>query len=406
MERLWARADTGPPAQGRLFGLRACARSGWEMAEIAKSNRASGASGAPPELVRLRERIDAIDTAILEQLNARAEAVLEVGRLKGQSGLAVYEPAREQAIVGRLVATNPGPFPNRALAPVFREIVSATRSLEEVLRVAYLGPRGTFSHQAAVRHFGHLSEFFPCGSIRDVFAAVARAEASVGIVPIENTTEGVVTQTYDCLASSELLLCGEAQLRISHQLLSRSGDRGRVRRIASHPQPLAQCRRWLDAEMPDAERVEVASTAAAAGLAAEDDSVAAIASAIAEEEYGLRTIAASIEDQRDNTTRFLVIGRDAPSPGGNDLTSAVFTLRRDESGALWRMLEPFARCRVNLTSIQLRPIEGKPWEYHFFLDVEGHQGEPRVREALDAAAAMAISARVLGSFPRAAGREE
>jgi chorismate mutase/prephenate dehydratase len=376
------------------------------MAETSKSSRDAGATAAPPELARLRERIDAIDVAILEQLNARAEAVLEVGRLKGQSGLPVYEPAREQAIVERLVAANRGPFPDRALAPVFREIVSATRSLEEVLRVAYLGPQGTFSHQAAVRHFGHLSECVACATIRDVFAAVARGEASVGIVPIENTTEGIVTQTYDCLASSELVLCGEAQLRISHQLLSRSGDRARVRRVVSHPQPLAQCRRWLDAEMPDAERVEVASTAVAAGLAAGDDSIAAIASAIAGEANGLRTVAASIEDHRDNTTRFLVIGRDAPSPGGNDLTSAVFTLRRDESGALWRMLEPFARCRVNLTSIQIRPIEGKPWEYHFFLDVEGHRGEPRVREALDAAASMAISARVLGSFPRAAGRDE
>ena len=376
------------------------------MAETAKPCRDAGATGAPPELARLRERIDAIDAAILEQLNARAEAVLEVGRLKGRSGLAVYEPAREQAIVGRLVSANPGPFPDRAIGPVFREIVSATRSLEELLRVAFLGPQGTFSHQAALRHFGHLSVLVPCGTIRDVFSAVARGEASVGIVPIENTTEGIVTQTYDCLASSELTLCGEVQVRISHQLLSRSGERERVRRVASHPQPLAQCRRWLDAEMPDAARVEVASTAVAARLAAEDDSVAAIASAIAGEEYGLRSVAASIEDRCDNTTRFLVIGRDAPSPGGNDLTSAVFTLRRDESGALWRLLEPFARCRVNLTSIQIRPIEGKPWEYHFFLDVEGHPGEPRVREALDAAAAIAISARVLGSFPRAAGRDE
>lgn len=374
------------------------------MAETAKSSRDAGAGAASPELLRLRERIDGIDAEILEKLNARAAAVQEVGRLKGATGLAVYEPTREQAIVQRLVAANSGPFPDRAIGPVFREIVSATRSLEEILRVAFLGPQGTFSHQAAVGHFGHLSEFVPCATIRDVFAAVARGDASVGIVPIENTTEGIVTQTYDCLATTELTLCGEAQVRISHQLLSRSGERERVRRVASHPQPLAQCRRWLDAELPDVPRVEVASTAAAARMAADDDDVAAIASAIAAEEYGLRPIARAIEDRRDNATRFLVIGRDAPPAGGSDLTSAVFTLRRDESGALWRLLEPFARCRVNLTSIQIRPIEGKPWEYHFFLDVEGHRGEPRVREALDAAAAVANSARVLGSFPRAAGR--
>jgi chorismate mutase/prephenate dehydratase len=376
------------------------------MSEVRKASRDSAGSGAPPELARLRERIDAIDGAILAKLNERAQAVLEVGRLKGQAGLAVYEPAREQAIVGRLVAENPGPFPDRGIGPVFREIVSATRSLEELLRVAYLGPPGTFSHQAASRHFGRLCELVACRTIRDVFLAVARGEAGVGIVPIENTTEGIVTQTYDCLATTELTLCGEAQLRISQHLLSRSGERAQIRRIVSHPQPLAQCRRWLDTELPGVERIEVASTAAAARMAAGDDSVAAIASPIAAEEYGLRTIAAAIEDRPDNATRFLVIGREAPPPGGNDLTSAVFTLRRDEAGALWRLLEPFARCRVNLTAIQIRPIEGKPWEYHFFLDLEGHRSEPRVREALEAAAQVAISARILGSFPRAAGRDE
>ena len=375
------------------------------MAEAGQSRRDEGGS-ALQELVRLRERIDAIDAAILAKLNERAEAVLEVGRLKGSAGLPVYEPAREQGILERLTTLNPGPFPDRGIAPVFREIVSATRSLEEVLRVAYLGPPGTFSHQAALRHFGHLAETLPCASIRDVFSTVARGEAGVGIVPVENTTEGIVTQTYDCLAASELTLCGEVQLRIANHLLSRSGERERVRRVASHPQPLAQCRRWLDAELPGVERVEVSSTAAAARMAAEDESVAAIGSAAAEEAYGLRAIARSIEDRRDNTTRFLVIGREAPSPGGNDLCSAVFTLRRDESGALWRLLEPFARCGVNLTSIQIRPIEGKPWEYHFFLDVEGHPSEPRVREALDAAARVANSVRLLGSFPRAAGRDE
>jgi chorismate mutase/prephenate dehydratase len=375
------------------------------MGEAGKPLRVPGEI-AREELVRLRERIDAIDAAILAQLNQRAEAVLEVGRLKGSAGLPVYEPAREQDIALRLVARNAGPFPDRGIAPVFREIVSATRSLEAVLRVAYLGPPGTFSHQAALRHFGHQAELAPCASIREVFAAVARGEAALGLVPVENTTEGIVTQTYDCLASSELTLCGEVRLRIANHLLSKSGERARVRRVASHPQPFAQCRRWLEAELPGVERVEVSSTAAAAQLAAEDDAVAAIASAAAAEAYGLRAVAHSIEDRRDNTTRFLVIGREAPSPGGNDLCSAVFTLRRDESGALWRLLEPFARCGVNLTSIQIRPIEGKPWEYHFFLDVEGHRGEPRVREALDAAAAMANSARVLGSFPRAAGRVE
>src|SRR5262245_31632910 len=282
------------------------------MSEVRQPSGDGAGPGASRELARLRERIDCIDAAILEKLNERAQAVLEVGRLKGSAGLAIYEPTREQAIVARLVAGNPGPFPDGGIGPVFREIVSATRSLEEVLRVAYLGPEGTFSHLAAVRHFGHLSAHLPCPTIASVFAAVARGEASVGIVPIENTTEGIVTPTYDCLAATELTLCGEVQVRISHHLLSRSGERDRVRRIASHPQPLAQCRRWLAAELPGVEQVEVASTVVAARMAAEDDSVAAIASAIAVEEYGLRTVEAAIEDRRDNTTRFLLIGRDAP----------------------------------------------------------------------------------------------
>jgi chorismate mutase/prephenate dehydratase len=376
------------------------------LAEARQSSRAPESAGVPPELARLRERIDAIDREILARLNERAETVLEVGRVKSRSQLAVYEPTRELGVVERLRESNAGPFPDRGIGPVFREIISATRSLEEALRVAYLGPSGTFSHQAAVRQFGHLAELVPCATIRDVFAAVSRGEAGVGIVPVENTTEGIVTPTYDCLAESELTLCAELHLRVSYHLLSRSGDRSRVRQVASHPQPFAQCRRWLDAELPGVPRVEVASTATAARLAAEDDAVAALASPVAAEEYGLRAVAAGIEDRRDNATRFLVVGRDAPPPGANDLTSVVFTLRKDESGALWRLLQPFARCSVNLTSIQIRPIEGKPWEYWFFLDLEGHRSEPRVREALDAAGAVANSTRILGSFPRAAWRRD
>jgi len=371
------------------------------MAEPEQSNSESGASDADSELARLREQIDAVDRAILEQLNQRAKWVLEVGRLKQSRGASVYEEAREKRIVSGLVEDNPGPFPDDGLAPVFREIISATRSLEDALSIAYMGPKGTFSHEAANLKFGRLATLESVPSIGDVFAAVETGKASLGIVPIENTTEGVVTQALDAFVDSEVMICGEVLLRISNHLASRSGRIEDIRQVASNPQPLAQCRGWLDRNLPGVERLETASTTAAAELAANDASVAAICSAGAVERSGLRTIEASIEDRRDNTTRFLVIGKKNPEPTGNDLTSAVFTIRKDEPGGLHRLLQPFSDEGINLTSIQLRPIRGKPWEYQFFLDLEGHREEPRVERALAKVAGVAHSHRVLGSFPRA-----
>ncbi len=361
----------------------------------------SATSDGNSELARLRERIDAVDRAILEQLNLRAKWVLEVGRLKQSRGSCVYEEGREKRIVSSLVESNRGPFPDNGLAPVFREIISATRSLEDRLSIAYLGPEGTFSHEAANLKFGRLAELEPVPSIGDVFAAVERGSVSLGIVPVENTTEGVVTQTLDAFAESDVLICGEVLLRISNQLASRSGRLADVRRVASNPQPLAQCRHWLDRNLPGVERIETLSTTAAAKLAADDGTLAAICSAGAAAGNGLRIIEASIEDRRDNTTRFVVIGKQMPEPTGNDLTSAVFTIRKDEPGGLHRLLSPFADEGINLTSIQLRPIKGKPWEYLFFLDLEGHQREERIEKALSLVANIAHSHRVLGSFPRA-----
>ncbi len=371
------------------------------MAELRSATPGPPAADDSDELGALRRRIDAVDDEILAQLNRRAELVRRVGDVKQRSGSPVYEASRERQIVERLGAANPGPFPNEALGPVFREIVSATRSLEEVLRIAYLGPEGTFTHLAAREKFGRQADFDGLPSIVDVFAAVERGRARLGVVPVENTTEGIVTQTYDAFPESDVEICGEVVQRISHHLLSRTGRREDVRRVVSHPQPLAQCRRWLDRNLPDVERVESPSTAVAARRAVEEEGVAAIASAIAAEVYGLRTVEASIEDRSDNTTRFVVIGRQAAPASGNDLTSAVFTIRKDEAGGLFRLLEPFAEAGVNLTSIQLRPIVGKPWEYLFFVDAEGHRSEPRLDQALAAAARVANSHRILGSFPRA-----
>jgi len=374
------------------------------MAEPGPTRRKTADPESDGELARLRGRIDAVDQEILERLNARARIVQEVGRLKARSGTSVYSAGREQEIVERLEGGNPGPFPDTGIGPVFREVISATRSLERVVRVAYLGPEGTFSHVAASERFGRLADLRAQGRIADVFSAVERDKADLGVVPVENTTEGIVTPTYDRLPEFDGAICGELQLRISLSLLSRTGELSDIRTVVSHPQPLAQCRNWLDRNLPDAERVEATSTASAARRAADAASVASIGSALAADVYGLREVESAIEDRRDNTTRFLLLGKNPPAPSGNDLSSVVFTLRKDESGALHRLLEPFARFGVNLTSIQLRPLEGKPWEYLFFLDCEGHTDEAKVAEALEAAGAAANSTRVLGSYPRAIRR--
>jgi len=371
---------------------------------VAASEQPSEASADrfDDELARLRSEIDAVDRRILENLNERARLVQDVGNLKRSTGAAVYAAGRERDLVATLAAQNPGPFPNAALPHVFREIISATYALEGPLRVAFLGPEGTYSHLAARQQFGARAELVPTASISEVVSAVARGRTQLGVVPIENTTEGVVTATLDALVESDVPICGEVVLRITHSLLSRSGRREDVKRVASVPQALGQCRRWLEQNLPEAGRIETASTAAAAKLAAEDAAVAAIGSAIAAEVYGLRSVEAAIEDRRDNTTRFLLIGGGHAPPSGHDLTSAAFTVRKDESGALHRLLAPFASHGVNLASIQSRPLPGKPWEYVFFVDLEGHRDEPSVARALADAAACAHSHRILGSFPRAA----
>lgn len=366
--------------------------------------RAPGAGAAAAELARLRTRIDAVDEAILARLNERAALVNEVGRLKQGAGLAPFDAAREREILERLGALNRGPFPTASIPQVFREIIGIMRGLEGPLRVAYLGPEGTFSHLAARQQFGASAELHPEPTLLDVVAAVEHRRVDIAVVPVENTTQGVVTAALDALVGAETAICGEIVLRISHQLLSRSGRLADVKRVASIPQALAQCRQWIEAHLPGIDRVETTSTAAAARLASGDAGIAAIGSQFAAQTWGLLAIESSIEDRADNTTRFVVLGGARSAPTGNDLTSALFTVRRDEAGALHRLLEPFSREGVNLTSIQSRPLEGKPWEYVFFLDLEGHRDEPRVAKALAEAAGVATTHRVLGSFPRALPR--
>jgi chorismate mutase/prephenate dehydratase len=372
------------------------------MAEPRKSTQPSlPSANAQKDLDDLRVKIDEVDRSLLEYLNRRANLVLEVGRVKESSGASVYEEAREKRIVKGLVELNPGPFPDAGLGPVFREIISATRSLEQGVLIAYMGPEGTFSHLAANQKFGRMAGLSAVPTISDVFAAVERETAELGVVPVENTTEGVVTQTLDTFVDADVSICGEVLLPIAYDLASRTGRVEDVKQVASHPQSLAQCRDWLDRNLPGIDRIETVSTTAAALLAVDDESLAAVCSPVAAEKYGLSVSRQSIQDRIDNTTRFLVIGKQTPRPTGNDLTSAVFTIRKDEPGGLHRLLQPFAAGGINLTSIHLRPIKGKPWEYLFFLELEGHRNEERVETALASVASIAHSHRVLGSFPRA-----
>ncbi len=355
----------------------------------------------PPEVVELRHQIDVVDRSILEKLNERAEIVKRVGDAKESSASPIYRAGRERDLVSALSGINSGPFPDEGIASVFREIISATRSLERRLRVAYLGPEGTYSHLAVRKQFGSCIDLVPARAISEIFTLVERGGADLGVVPMENTTEGAVTPSFDAMVDMKTTVCGEVIVPVAHQLLSRSGRLEDIGSVVSHPQPLGQCREWLDRNLPTIPRVEAASTALAAERAKDDPSLAAIGSTVAAEVNDLQIAAADIEDRRGNTTRFVVIGNDAAPPTGNDLTSILYTIRRDESGALHKLLEPFSRHGVTLTSIQSRPIQGHHWEYHFFLDVEGHISEERVAAALRDAADCADSYRVLGSFPRA-----
>lgn len=355
-----------------------------------------------PKLAQLREQIDAVDAGILSQLNERARLVQQVGDFKRASGAApVYVASRERDLIRQLVSANAGPFPDAGIGPVYREIISATRSLEETVSVAFLGPAGTFCHEATRLQFGAQVELVPVASVREVFELTERGSVHYGVVPIENTTEGVVSASLDLLVDSEVTICGELMLEVRLHLMSQSGERADIEQVASHPNPLGQCARWLENNLPGIPTLEASSTAQAAQLAAGNAAIAAVASEVAAEPYGLRVIESGIEDARRNTTRFVVIGNEAPAASGDDLTAAVFTVRKDQSGALYHLLEPFARHSVNLSSIQSRPIKGKPWEYLFFVDMEGHISEGPVAEALEAAAEVAYSSKVLGSFPRA-----
>jgi chorismate mutase / prephenate dehydratase len=345
-----------------------------------------------------RSRIDEIDRQLLRLLSQRAELSLEIGRAKRQSGEPVLVPEREQEILDELTRLNSGPLPPGAVRAIWSEILSVSRGLQRPFRVAYLGPQGTNTHLAGVRQFGSSAEFVPVRGIPEVFDEVERGRADVGVVPIENSSEGVVNHTLDGLIDSELLICGEVSLEIHHNLLSRSAELADVKRVFSHPQALAQCRGWLNRHLPDAEVVEITSTSAAAEQAALDASTAAIASELAGQLYRVPVLRERIEDYANNVTRFLAIGRRAAGRTGRDKTSILFSIR-DEVGTLHRILEPFASARLSLTKIESRPTRRRPWEYVFFVDFQGHRDDPVTQGVLAAVRERCLFLKVLGSYP-------
>jgi chorismate mutase/prephenate dehydratase len=348
----------------------------------------------------LREQIDRIDAHLLKLLNRRARLALSIGHSKVRHRNQVYVPSRERRIYGRLSTLNKGPLPNETVRAIYREIISASRALEKPLHIAYLGPEATFTHMAAREQFGSQVTFVSAETIPQVFAEVEQGRADYGVVPVENSTEGVVGTTLDMFVESSLHLLSELSLEVHHCLLSRSKLLKQVKRVLAHPQSLAQCRRWLAAHLPGVSVEETTSNARAAEVATQDPAVAAIAGKLAAERYGLKVVATGIQDQAANFTRFVVIGQPPANSlsSGHDKTSILFSVK-DEVGVLYCMLKPFAENRINLMRIESRPLKGRPWEYLFFLDVEGHLHEERINQAVRELAKGCLFVKVLGSYP-------
>jgi chorismate mutase / prephenate dehydratase len=351
-------------------------------------------------LENLRSRIDSIDDDILDLLNRRASLVMEVGHLKTAEKKDFHVPNREREIYRRLASRNVGPFPDEAVRSVFREIISASLALESPMKVAFFGPKATFTHLAAMQHFGLSAELVPEKSIPAVFEEVEKGLAQYGVVPVENSTEGMVTHTLDMFMESELRVNAEVLLEIHHHLLSRSGRMEDVKKVYSHVQPIGQCRKWLAENLPNVPVVDVASTALAAQIVTEDYSAAAIASEFAASLYDLKIVKERIEDQVNNFTRFLVIGKKMADPSGDDKTSLMFSVK-DRPGILYHMLEPFAKRGLNLSKIESRPLKKKAWEYIFFLDLLGHVSDPAIGDAVNELRDCCEFVKVLGSYPRA-----
>ncbi len=351
-------------------------------------------------LAPLRAQIDAIDQELLELLSKRAKAAQEVGHIKNESSAPIFRPERESQVIQNVLQKNPGPLLADGLASIWREIMSACRALESKQTIAYLGPTGTFSEQAAHQFFGQSIDGLPCASLDEVFKAVEKGAATFGVVPVENSSEGAVSRTLDLLLESPLQISGEVVLPIRHHLLTKHGSLDGVKTVCAHAQALAQCQQWLSVHAPQLQRQAVSSNAEAARMASKDPSIAAIAGEPAQLAYGLQIVSAQIQDDPNNRTRFVVIGQYACQPCGQDQTSLVLSVA-NQPGAVHHLLGPLAKHGVSMTRFESRPARKGSWEYHFYIDIEGHTIDAKVATAIAELKTIAAFYKNLGSYPRA-----
>ncbi len=349
-------------------------------------------------LKNLRKQIDSVDKKIVKLLNERSRVTLNIARLKVKSGKSIYAPDREREVLKKLALMNKGPLSDDALEAIYREVMSASLALEKPLKIAYMGPQASFSHLAALKKFGSQVEYVACDNISDVFLEVERDDADYGVVPIENSIEGAVSHTLDMFVDSDLKICAQMTLEISHNLLANC-PKDKIRQVYSNPQVFGQCRLWLQENLACADMIEVSSTTRAAQIAGKERNSACIASILAASVYKLKVIARDIEDSPHNITRFLIIGKAGVPQTGSDKTSIMFSIK-DRVGALHDMLLPFKKYRINLTKIESRPSKKRAWDYYFFMDLEGHQDDPKVKKGLSELESKCKFLKVLGSYPQ------
>ena len=354
------------------------------------------------KLKEIRDNIDALDKKIQRLINERAACAQQVAEIKIKAGETdhFYRPEREAQVLRGIEERNEGPLGDKEMARLFREIMSACLALERPIKVAFLGPAGTYNHMASVKHFGSSIEELPVDNIEDIFRVVETGESHFGVAPIENSTEGVITHTLDLLINSTLKICGEVDLRIQHNLISNETDLSSIKKLFSHQQSLAQCRRWLDKNLPNVEQYAVRSNAEAVRLSKNEKGTAAIAGKMASEIYEVPVLSSEIEDETDNTTRFIIIGKDAVTPSGKDRTSLLVTTN-NKAGALHQLLKPLASRNIGMSKIESRPSRRGVWEYVFFIDIDGHKDDKHVAEALAEIEHESAMVRILGSYPKA-----
>ncbi|HKW31095.1 MAG TPA: prephenate dehydratase [Verrucomicrobiae bacterium] len=348
-----------------------------------------------------RQAIDKLDAHIVRLLNERTKHVLAIGAMKLKAGEEIYAPHRERAVLQRICQLNPGPVTDEQLRAIYREIMSSALALEKTMIIAYFGPEATFTHQAAIRKFGASLRYSPQKTIADVFTEVSKRRADYGVVPVENSTEGVVTHTLDMFVDSDLKIVSQIVLPIQQCLMvPPGGSRARIQKLFVHPQSLAQCRGWIQNHLPRVELIETSSNARSAELAAKDKNAAAIAGILAAEKYGLDVLEQDIQDNAANATRFLVLGRQCSPPTGQDRTSLLVSVV-DKAGALHEAIAAFRRYKINMTKIESRPSKRKAWEYFFFIDCDGHAQDRKVANAIRLLGEHCNFIKVLGSYPNA-----